>query len=202
MPLILTEADIMDRLEQLANSSFLPFFITFLGCFNPGETIRLSSSSSEINLFKKIIIYQDSPFSGLVYEMFPSSNDTLWSCQYKNGIKDGVWKKYFQSGEIKETRLFKQNKKEGDYLGFYKDGSKNFVFQFKNGEYEGTNKVWAKGGVLVEEANFSAGYENGVQKRWYLNGKIKSNYIIKDNRRYGLLGTKNCVTVSDSLKKS
>ena len=202
MPLILTEADIMDRLEQLVISSRLLVFIMFLGCFNPGETIRLNSSSPEIDLFKNIIIYQDSPFSGLVYKLYPSSNDTLWSCQYKNGMKDGVWKKYFQNGKIKETRLFKQNKKEGDYLGFYKDGSKNFVFQFKNGEYNGTNRVWAKGGAIIEEASFKAGYEAGVQKRWYLNGKIKSNYIIKDNRRYGLLGTKNCVTVSDSLKKS
>ena len=29
--------------------------------------------------------------------------------------------------------------------------------------------------------------------------KNKSNYIIKNNRRYGLLGTKNCVNVSDDL---
>ncbi len=202
MPLILTEADIMDRLERLVNSSRLLVLMLLFGCFNPSETIRLSSSSPEIDLFKNVILYQGSPFSGLIYEMFPYSNDTLWSCQYKSGMKDGVWKKYFKEGEIKETRLFKENKKEGNYLGFYKDGSKNFVFQFKNGEYSGTNRVWAKGGVLIEEATFKDGYENGVQKRWYLNGKIKSNYIIKDNRRYGLLGTKNCVTVSDSLKSS
>ena len=134
----------MDHLEQLVNSSRLLVFILLFGCFSPGETIRLNSSSPGIDLFKNIILYQDGPFSGLVYELYPSSNDTLWSCQYKNGMKDGIWKKYFPGGEIKEMRLFKQNKKEGDYLGFYQDGSKNFVFEFKNGEYNGTNRVWAK----------------------------------------------------------
>ena len=110
--------------------------------------------------------------------------------------------KYFSNGKLQESRRFDIGKKEGDYLGYYNDGSKNFIFQFKNGEYSGTNKVWTKGEALIEEENFKADYEQGVQKRWYLNGKIKSNYIIKNNRRYGLLGTKNCITVSDSIKKS
>ena len=26
------------------------------------------------------------------------------------------------------------------------------------------------------------------------------NYVIKNNRRYGLLGTKNCINVSDSIQ--
>ena len=97
--------------------------------------------------------------------------------------------------------MFVKNKKEGDYYGYYKDGSKNFIFQFNKGEYHGTNKLWTKEGLLIEEGNFKEGYEFGVQKTWYLNGKVKSNYIIKNNRRYGLLGTKNCVNVSGDLLK-
>ena len=89
--------------------------------------------------------------------------------------------------------------KTGFYNGFYNDGSKNFVYQFKNGEYNGKNSLWAKGGQLIEEFNYKMGYEYGSQKVWYLNGRIKSNYIIKNNRRYGLLGTKNCTNVSEEV---
>jgi antitoxin component YwqK of YwqJK toxin-antitoxin module len=49
--------------------------------------------------------------------------------------------------------------------------------------------------------NYQKGHEEGEQKWWYDNGKIKANYIIKDGRRYGLLGTKNCINVSDSIFK-
>ena len=38
-----------------------------------------------------------------------------------------------------------------------------------------------------------------MQQFWYNDGEIKSNYIIKNKRRYGLLGTKNCVNVSNSI---
>ena len=51
----------------------------------------------------------------------------------------------------------------------------------------------------IEEFNYKMGREFGSQKVWYLDGKIKSNYIIKNNRRYGLLGTKNCTNVSEEV---
>ena len=56
-----------------------------------------------------------------------------------------------------------------------------------------------KNGKLIEELNYLYGYENGSQKVWYLNGKIKSNYVIKNSRRFGLLGTKNCVNTSEEV---
>ena len=47
--------------------------------------------------------------------------------------------------------------------------------------------------------SYYKGYESGGQKVWYPNGLIKSNYIMKNGRRYGLLGTKNCINVKDSI---
>ena len=47
--------------------------------------------------------------------------------------------------------------------------------------------------------NYVKGHEEGSQKMYYDNGKIRSNYTIIAGRRYGLLGTKNCVNVADSV---
>jgi antitoxin component YwqK of YwqJK toxin-antitoxin module len=49
--------------------------------------------------------------------------------------------------------------------------------------------------------NYVMGHESGAQQQFYTDGKIKANYTIIDGRRYGLLGTKNCVNVSDSIFK-
>ena len=53
--------------------------------------------------------------------------------------------------------------------------------------------------MLLRVSNYKNGYEHGQQKIWYPDGRIKSNYIIKNGRRYGLLGIKNCINVSDSI---
>jgi antitoxin component YwqK of YwqJK toxin-antitoxin module len=49
--------------------------------------------------------------------------------------------------------------------------------------------------------HYKKGYEEGLQQFYYDNGKVKANYFMKAGRRYGLLGTKNCVNVSDSIFK-
>ena len=56
-------------------------------------------------------------------------------------------------------------------------------------------------GNLFHLAHYKNGQEEGVQKLWYENGKIRANYIILNGKRFGLLGTKNCLNVKDSLDK-
>jgi len=53
----------------------------------------------------------------------------------------------------------------------------------------------------MEVMNYKNGYEDGRQEQYYDNGKVKANYIMMSGRRYGLLGTKNCVNVTDSVFK-
>lgn len=191
--------DIMVRQARLVNRLLLCFVLFCFSCKKGEEAFSLNSS--KIDLTKSVVLYQGIPFSGQVYRFYPGTLDTLWVRNYKGGLKDGVWRKYFLNGELNEKRKFRKGKKEGDYVGYYNGGIKNFIFKFQNGEYSGTNKIWTKEGLLIEEGNFKNGYEFGVQKTWYLNGKIKSNYIIKNNRRYGLLGTKNCVNVYKDISK-
>lgn len=191
------EADIMVIPERLVSRIRLGFlFLLIVSCSEKKENIVLHYSEPELNLFKNVVVYKNLPLSGKVYRFYPKTKDTLWVRNYALGLKNGVWKKYYSGGSLKEFRKFHKGKKEGNYLGYYANGAKNFVFQFINGEYNGVNKVWTKKGTLIELGSFKKGYELGAQKTWYLNGKIKSNYIIKNNRRYGLLGTKNCVNIS------
>ena len=197
------EADIMDLPAQLASRVVFIWILLFcVSCTDKTVISKVNSSDPQLDLFKNIVVFKSLPFSGLVFEFYPKSSDTLWVKNYKDGLKSGVWRKYYSNGTLKEVRRFVKGSKEGDYLGYYSNGAKNFIFQFNKGEYNGTNKIWTKEGLLIEEGNFKSGYEFGVQKTWYLDGKIKSNYVIKNNRRYGLLGTKKCINVSKDLFKT
>ena len=137
-------------------------------------------------------------FSGIVYRVYPN-NDTLVIGKYLHGKKDGAWKNFYKNGKLKEFRNYKNGVKNGKHFGFYQNGDKQFEYDLKDNEYNGLKKVWNKNGLLIQEMNFKMGYENGSQKIWYDNGSIKSNYYVKNGRRFGLLGTKNCVNVQDSI---
>ena len=100
---------------------------------------------------------------------------------------------------IKEIRKYREGKKIGRYIGYYETGNIKFEENFKNNLNHGKLFIWSNEGKLVRESNYKNGYESGLQKIWESNGKIKSNYIVKNKRRYGLLGTKNCINETDTL---
>ncbi len=152
---------------------------------------------------KKGFFYvNDSLFSGMIYYLYPNSRDTLKIENYSNGKENGYWFQYYPNQILKEKRFFDKGKKEGEHIGFYENGEKKFLYHLKNDVYEGNSKEWTIDGNLVKDMNYHLGQEQGSQKIWYDNGKIKANYVIKDGRRYGLLGTKNCQNVSDSVFNS
>lgn len=39
----------------------------------------------------------------------------------------------------------------------------------------------------------SQGQPEGKQKMWFANGQVKSNYVMKNGRRFGFLGAKGCM---------
>ena len=177
--------------------------VLFLGvllcsCTNNNHLWTLSNEKG-LDLTKRYVELNGDIYTGYVYIVASNQADTIAISFYNQGLKDGVWKKFYKDGSIKEIREFSAGEKTGKYLGYYLGGENAFEYNFKNGEYHGKGYEWKKDGSLLRESTYEMGYEKGVQKFWWPDGRIKSNYIIKNNRRYGLLGIKNCINVSDSI---
>ena len=88
-------------------------------------------------------------------------------------------------------------KKEGTHKGFFPDSQPRFEYKFEAGENIGTHYDWYEGGQLAKLTNYKDGKPFGVQKMWRSDGKIRSNYVIReDGRRYGLVGIKRCKNIN------
>ena len=155
------------------------------------EKITLTSKQGES-------FYNQKKFNGELFQTF-LNNDSILLGKYVNGKKDGVWKKFYEDGNLKEIRNYENGVKHGKHLGFFQNGKKQFEYNLKDDEYHGLKRAWNIEGIMIQEMNFLKGYESGFQRVWYNNGTIKSNYFVKNGRRFGLLGTKNCVNVKDSI---
>ncbi|MEJ8818706.1 toxin-antitoxin system YwqK family antitoxin [Lacibacter sp. H407] len=200
----------MERPVQLHNKIILLYLtISLFGCSTekkkkeePVSNLFLNMTDARISNRIGIIYFNDQLFSGVVYSLYPSTTDTAASASYLNGKEHGRWVKYYTDGKLFEQRSFDNGKKTGVLETWWPNGTKQTYYLFTNDEYEGTCREWSSDGLLVKEMNYHKGHEEGKQKWWYDNGKIKANYIIKQGRRYGLLGTKNCMNVSDSIFKN
>jgi antitoxin component YwqK of YwqJK toxin-antitoxin module len=208
--LILMEVDIMEHLVPLRNSVILLISFTVLsGCNTnapenamPVSTFVLNKTEQQISMSNGLLFIDKRAFNGTLFTLYPKTKDTAAIENYLNGKEHGEWRKFYSSTKIKEKRFFTNGKKTGEYIAWWENGSKQLHYHFDADEYEGTCKEWSENGFLNRVMNYKKGHEDGHQLWWYDNGKIKANYIIKDGRRYGLLGTKNCINVSDSIFKN
>lgn len=194
----------------LRNSIILILFAGFFGC-NTTISKAKDPATTSIQLLNKnerqftrqngLLLLNSRPYNGTLFTLFPNSKDTAVVENYLGGREDGEWRKYYPSNKIKEKRFFTNGQKTGEYIAWWENENKQLHYFFEADEYEGTCKEWSEAGFLNKVMNYKKGHEEGHQQWWYDNGKIKANYIIKDGRRFGLLGTKNCINVSDSIFK-
>lgn len=172
--------------------------VLLFGCKNQ-PTEFVNSTSKNFVLTNDIIYADGKLFTGTVFNLYENSIDTLQITSYKNGLLDGKFINFYPNQKVRSIRYFEEGKKVGNYDAWWQNGKKQLEYQFTNDEYNGTCKEWNVDGQLIKLMNYKMGHEDGSQQLWYDNGKVRANYIIKDGRRFGLLGTKNCVNVTDSI---
>lgn len=160
--------------------------------------IYLQKSSKEITVLNDVVYLNKVKYSGFIFELYPNQ-DTISSEGFINGQLSGICKKWYSNKQLMEERFYTNGKKNGKQQAFLENGNKRFEFDAKNDAYEGKLSEWTWDGKLTHLAHFKDGQEEGSQKLWYANGKIRANYVIIKGKRYGLLGTKNCKNVSDSI---
>lgn len=159
----------------------------------------ISSSSKELKKVNDTLYFKNVRFEGIIYELYNASSDTLAIASYNNGVLDGISKKWYSNKKLMEIRSYKEGQKNGKQQAFFENGNKKFEFNAINDQYQGELKEWNIKGDLIHLATYKNGQEEGAQKMWYDNGKIRANYVMLNGKRYGLLGTKNCTNVSDSI---
>lgn len=189
----------MERRALCHNNIGCFILVLVCSCKPDHGVVALPSSDKGLHMRNGILYHHNKLFSGFVYELFPNKKDTSLTQVYSDGREDGEWRKFFSDGRLQEQRYFVSGIKIGTLRRWWSNGKKMLDYNFKNGEYEGTCREWNEDGALLKEMNYSEGYETGAQKMFYDNGKIRSNYVVIDGRRFGLLGTKNCINASDSI---
>lgn len=126
------------------------------------------------------------------------ANATVEEGHYLNGNKEGLWKRYYPSGslrneityrgdspygaytiyypngQIEEKSTWHRNKNVGEFVRFYEDGTPQQQFYFAdNGKRNGMQRYFHENGQLALEVNIVNGKEEGEMRRYNPDGKLK-----------------------------
>jgi hypothetical protein len=158
------------------------------------------SADKGFNLHQDTLFCNDIKYSGFVFTLY-NAKDTMQLAGFLNGLEEGVQKKWYPNQQIASVRMYHAGKKIGKHLGFWENGQPQFEFYFEDGEHHGVANEWYQNGQPYRTFHYEHGYEAGSQKMWWENGIIRANYVIKNGRRYGLIGLKICMNPNDTLLK-
>lgn len=159
-------------------------------------SIAASTAFADTPSFEKTEgkLYQDDETFTGTHESFHPSGSLKSRIDYLDGLKHGSCQTWHDNGQRSEQRRYVANRKHGEHRGWFADGSPRFILTFLNGVYHGKCQQWYSNGQMFTETNFAHGVEIGSQKAWEANGKLRANYVVRDGHRYGLIGSKLCLS--------
>jgi len=160
----------------------------------------INDKDSNFSKHQDTVYYGQRFFTGYQFSLYPGG-DTAFVHSYFNGVEEGWQKKWYANKQLAEQRFYINGKKEGVQEGWWPDGKQKFLFETKDDEYSGEFKEWYASGLLGKQFHYINGQEEGSERLWWDNGTVRANYVIRNGKKYGLIGLKTCVNPYDSINK-
>jgi antitoxin component YwqK of YwqJK toxin-antitoxin module len=188
----------MEHRVQSLNKLLLLFWaaivvITFYSSARP-KTIKdtwVSTTDTHLVYMNGFLYYKKKVYTGWLFENFDNGNRAK-EIPYYGGKIDGTMKTWYPDNTQEQERLFVSGEKQGVHRGWWPNGKPKFEYNFVDDEHEGLAKEWYSNNKLYRAFHYQKGHEQGQQQMWWEDGSVRANYVVKNNRQYGLIGRKLC----------
>ncbi len=122
-------------------------------------------------------------FTGVVIDSF----DIGVSGLLVDGRWEGIYRKWYQSGQLKGEGNFENGKYHGLVRVWYENGQLQVESNYENGKYHGLGRMWYEDGQLQVEWNHENGEPHGLGREWYENGQLKGEWNYENGEVHGLV---------------
>lgn len=136
--------------------------------------------------FKLSLDENDVPENGLFKKQF-SNGKTEYEGTTSSKKPDGIWRSYFESGNLKSIVNYRNGKVEGEAAFYYDDGDQLIKAKmiFIDGKISGEYTEYYESGSEKAVLEYNGGKANGNAEFYYDGGKLKIEGNYKDGERSG-----------------
>ena len=127
---------------------------------------------------KKISSYKNNVKWG-IYKEFYEDGTLKLETTYKNGFMNGIYKTWHQNGIKSILCHYKKNELHGVYKTWYENGVKESKCCYKNGRINGEHKIWHHTGKLIEKKHFDNGILHGLNETWSIDDKTYTSQMYR-----------------------
>tara|TARA_Y100000589_G_C27083961_1_gene600898 strand:- start:12 stop:1169 length:1158 start_codon:yes stop_codon:yes gene_type:complete len=154
--------------------------------------IALSQKRVQLEMLKErdgVMFHHSKPFNGIALDireeyLVVGYESISYEYKYKNGLKHGESKAFYENQNTLYTEHYNHGKKNGICKGYYKNGEIASVNSYKNGKRDGVRIIYYPSGNMMDSCNYVNDKKNGFHYRWddSKNNELAEKKFFKDGR--------------------
>jgi len=137
--------------------------------------------------------YADKLFNGTIISSIDSSKNELVK-EVRAGLLHGRLKEWTPDQVLKTDKRFVGGREDGTQKGYHTNGNLSYSYTCRDGRRVGDYYEYYPSGTL----QIQQFYKNGLMiknKIVNIDGTVIANYVLRDGRYYGPMGSANCISV-------
>lgn len=156
------------------------------------SAINIKSYTPKVAQKDRLFYLNDTLYTGVISQF--ENGKYFGEIHLKDGLFHGEFKEWFPDESLKTLKVYEHGYENGQQKGWHQNQNTSYTYDVINGLKEGVYKEFYPNGALQIERRYSKG-EELHNKILNIDGGVIANYVKKDGRYYGLLGSSNCVSV-------
>lgn len=123
------------------------------------------------------------------WEFYHTSNGVLKSKGQFDPVneKDGEWRYYYNTGQLKEKALYNKGKLTGVLDGWHTNGNKWYVYNYVDGKVNGQATLYYYNGLVNKTMTYKDDKKNGPEKGYSSKGYLLYTAGYADDEQDGIL---------------
>jgi hypothetical protein len=152
----------MKKLSYLSVVFLILFAAT--GCTGKGSGKKVSETST----------VPDTGFTGI--KRYTSRNYLIKEVTFKNGVRQGLMKTFYQDGLLRQTFWYENNLREDSSCWYYPNGKLFRTTPYKHDTIDGIQKQFYGSGDIKAKIGYRKGFRTEFFQEFEKNGKLFRDY--------------------------
>ena len=142
--------------------------LLFYGCGGRGNTNKESQTAADS------VTVPDTGYTGI--KQYTSGQRVIKEVTFKNGVRHGLMKSFYQGGQLYQTFWYKNGLREDSVTWYYLEGQIFRSTPYKHDTVDGIQKQYYRNGKLKARIGYSKGLRTPYFEEYYTDGKRIKGY--------------------------
>jgi antitoxin component YwqK of YwqJK toxin-antitoxin module len=143
-------------------------FLLISGCGGQGRAKKETLSTTDT------VTAPDTGYTGI--KQYMSGQLLIKEVTFKNGIREGLMKSFYQSGKLRQTFWYQNGLREDSAKWFYEEGQVFRTTPYKKDTIDGIQKQFFRNGKVKARLGYLKGFRTPFLQELTQDGKLVGGY--------------------------